>query len=347
MAQVTAGDSDKHPDSRPDSHQDARRYSSPDPESARQRTAAGSGGLVGFLSLEELDRGLYRGWCHDGTPLRAFGGQVAGQALTAASRTVPDGLAVHSLHGYFLRAGQSSRPMIYTVEDLRDGRTYATRRVTVTQNREAIFVLSASFKQAEPGGHDRQPTPPDSPDPGELPDYFELWASTDPEGAEQTAIRQALEVRYMSVDPASVDPAGAAAGSAGPESGAGSGVTGQKLWVRALQKLPDDPVLHTCALTYASDLLLAPVTALALEPPRAVRAQPSTMFLTSLDHALWFHRPFRADEWLLISQQSRTAGDGRGLARSEVWTGDGRLVASAVQETVLRPLRGERRPRTA
>ncbi|HEX4792067.1 MAG TPA: acyl-CoA thioesterase domain-containing protein [Actinospica sp.] len=285
----------------------------------------GTGGLVGFLSLEELDRGLYRGWCHDGTPLRAFGGQVAGQALTAASRTVPEALAVHSLHGYFLRAGQSSRPMIYTVEDLRDGHTYATRRVTVTQNREAIFVLSASFKLAEPGGHDRQPAPPDSPDPGELPDYFELWASTDPEGAEQTAIRQALEVRYMSADPAS------SAGAAG--------VTEQRLWVRALEPLPDDPVLHTCALTYASDLLLAPSTALAVEPPRAMRARPSTVFLTSLDHALWFHRPFRADRWLLISQQSRTAGDGRGLARSEVWTQDGRLVASAVQETVLRPLR--------
>jgi acyl-CoA thioesterase-2 len=301
---------------------------------AQNSDSPGSGGgLVGFLSLEELDRGLYRGWCHDGTPLRAFGGQVAGQALTAASRTVPDGLAVHSLHGYFLRPGRTSRPMIYTVEDLRDGRTYVTRRVTVTQNREAIFVLSASFKQAEIGGHDRQPAPPDSPDPGELPDYFELWASTDPEGAEQTAIRQALQVRYTSPDVAD----GVATGAS-----AEAGVTEQKLWVRAAEPLPDDPVLHTCALTYASDLLLAPVTALAVEPPRAVSSRPSTVFLTSLDHALWFHRPFRADEWLQISQQSRTAGDGRGLARSEVWTRDGRLVASAVQETVLRPLRGDR-----
>lgn len=289
---------------------------------ATSRTRAGSGGLAGFLSLEELDRGLYRGWCHDGIPLRAFGGQVAGQALTAASRTVPEALAVHSLHGYFLRAGRTSRPMIYTVEDLHDGRTYVTRRVTVTQNGEAIFVLSASFKQAEPGGHDRQPTPPDSPDPSELPDYFALWASIDPEGAEQTAIRQALEVRYMTAG-----------------DGVEAGVTEHRLWVRALEPLPDDPVLHTCALTYASDLLLAPTTALAVEPPRALQAEPSTLFLTSLDHALWFHRPFRADEWLLICQQSRTAGDGRGLARSEVWTREGRLVASAVQETVLRPLR--------
>jgi acyl-CoA thioesterase-2 len=296
------------------------------------QTSTASGGLVGFLSLEELDRGLFRGWCHDGIPLRAFGGQVAGQALTAASRTVPDGLAVHSLHGYFLRAGRTSRPMVYTVEDLRDGRTYATRRVTATQNGEAIFVLSASFKQAERGGHDRQPAPPRSPDPEQLPDYFDLWARTDPEGAEHTAIRQALEVRYMGPEPGT----GAESGSgAGPE----PGVTEQRLWVRAVEPLPDDPVLHTCALTYASDLLLAPTTALALEPPRAVREAPSTVFLTSLDHALWFHRPFRADAWLLISQQSRTAGDGRGLARAEVWTRDGRLVASAMQETVLRPLR--------
>ncbi|MBR7836755.1 acyl-CoA thioesterase II [Actinospica durhamensis] len=293
---------------------------------ADERAQPEGAGLVGFLSLEELDRGLFRGWCHDGTPLRAFGGQVAGQALTAASRTVPASLAVHSLHGYFLRAGQTSHPMIYAVEDLRDGRTYATRRVTARQDGEAIFVLSASFKLAEPGGHDRQPTPPDSPDPGELPDYFELWASIDPQGAENAAIRQAVEVRYISAE--STD---------GVE-----GVTQQKLWVRALDRLPDDPVLHTCALTYVSDLMLAPTTALAVEPIRAVRTMPATVFLTSLDHALWFHRPFRADEWLLIVQESRTAGDGRGLARSEVWTRDGRLVASAVQETVLRPLRAPR-----
>jgi acyl-CoA thioesterase-2 len=286
-------------------------------------TESDGSGLIGFLSLEELDRGLFRGWCHDGTPLRAFGGQVAGQALTAASRTVPADLAVHSLHGYFLRAGQTSRPMLYSVEDLRDGRTYATRRVTARQNGQAIFVLSASFKLAEPGGHDRQPAAPDSPDPGELPDYFELWARKDPQAAEHAAIRQAVEVRYMGEDGA----------------GGVDGVTEQKLWVRAVEPLPDDPVLHTCALTYLSDLLLAPTTALALEPPRAVRARPSTVFLTSLDHALWFHRPFRADEWLLIAQESRTAGDGRGLARSEVWTRGGLLAASAVQETVLRPLR--------
>jgi len=280
-------------------------------------------GLIGFLSLEELDRGLFRGWCHDGIPLRAFGGQVAGQALTAASRTVPAHLAVHSLHGYFLRAGRTSRPMIYAVEDLRDGRTYVTRRVTARQDGEAIFVLSASFKLAEPGGHDRQPLPPDSADPSRLPDYYELWAKIDPQGAENAAVRQAVEVRYVSSE-----------GTSGVE-----GVTEQKLWVRALDALPDDPVLHTCALTYLSDLMLAPTAALAVEPPRAVRPLPATVFLTSLDHALWFHRLFRADEWLLIAQESRTAGDGRGLARSEVWTRDGRLVASAVQETVLRPMR--------
>jgi acyl-CoA thioesterase-2 len=293
------------------------------------QTSTASGGLVGFLSLEELDRGLFRGWCHDGTPLRAFGGQVAGQALTAASRTVPEGLAVHSLHGYFLRAGRTSRPMVYTVEDLRDGRTYATRRVTATQNGEAIFVLSASFKQAEPGGHDRQPDPPHSPDPGQLPDYFDLWARTDPEGAEHAAIRQALEVRYMGAEP-----------GAEPGTGVEPGVTEQRLWVRALEPLPDDPVLHTCALTYASDLLLAPATALALEPPRAVRAQPSTVFLTSLDHALWFHRPFRVDEWLLYSFDSPTAQGGRGLARGQIFSRDGVLVASTAQEGLIR-LRAE------
>jgi acyl-CoA thioesterase-2 len=293
---------------------------------ADERGGPEGAALIGFLSLEELDRGLFRGWCHDGIPLRAFGGQVAGQALTAASRTVSAQLAVHSLHGYFLRAGSTSRPMIYSVEDLRDGRTYVTRRVTAHQDGEAIFVLSASFKLAEPGGHERQPAPPGSLDPSELPDYYELWARIDPQGAENAAVRQAVEVRYV---------------SAGPEDAtAAEGVTQQKLWVRALDPLPDDPVLHTCALTYLSDLMLAPTAALAVEPLRGVRPLPATVFLTSLDHALWFHRPFRADEWLLIAQESRTAGDGRGLARSEVWTRDGRLVASAVQETVLRPMRG-------
>src|SRR6185437_13597981 len=242
---------------------------------AEKRPGLEGAGLIGFLSLEELDRGLFRGWCHDGIPLRAFGGQVAGQALTAASRTVPAHLAVHSLHGYFLRAGQTSRPMIYAVEDLRDGRTYVTRRVTARQDGEAIFVLSASFKLAEPGGHDRQPAPPDSADPSELPDYYELWAKIDPQGAENAAVRQAVEVRYVSSD-----------GANGIE-----GVTQQKLWVRALDQLPDDPVLHTCALTYLSDLMLAPTAALAVEPLRGVRPLPATVFLTSLDHALWFHRP--------------------------------------------------------
>jgi acyl-CoA thioesterase-2 len=290
---------------------------------AQERARPESAGLIGFLSLEELDRGLFRGWCHDGIPLRAFGGQVAGQALTAASRTVPEHLSVHSLHGYFLRAGRTSHPMIYAVEDLRDGRTYVTRRVTARQDGDAIFVLSASFKAAEPGGHDRQPAAPDSPDPGELPDYFELWARIDPQGAENAAVRQAVEVRYVSAQ----------------GTNRVQGVTEQKLWVRALEPLPDDPVLHTCALTYLSDLMLAPTAALAVEPPRGVRPLPATVFLTSLDHALWFHRPFRADEWLLIAQESRTSGDGRGLARSEVWTRDGLLAASVVQETVLRPMR--------
>ena len=279
------------------------------------------GDFGGFLHLEQLDRDLFRGWCHDGIPLRAFGGQVAAQALTAASRTVPEDRLVHSLHSYFLRAGSTAHPLIYTVERVRDGASYLSRRVTAVQGGEIVFTLSASFKKPEET-EDRQVAMAEVADPQSLPDVYEIWERINPEDYRQAEFCRVVEMR-MAPPPAEPVP----------------GLTEQKLWMRSAERLPDDPMLHACALAYASDLFLAPATALATERPRMLRDEPPSVFLTSLDHAVWFHRPFRADEWMLFSQRSPTAGDGRGLAFAEVWSLDGRLIAHVVQETVVRPAR--------
>ncbi|MER5768618.1 acyl-CoA thioesterase [Streptomyces sp. NPDC001985] len=281
--------------------------------------------LVGLLGLEQLDHDLFRGWCHAGIPLRAFGGQVAAQALTAAARTVPEGRAVHSLHGYFLRAGDTARPLVYSVERVRDGSSYLSRRVTVLQGGEIVFTLSTSFKRLEHTG-DRQPPMPATADPDTLPDMYEIWKRINPEDYAQAEFIRALEMRLVP----------------GPAEPNTEGLTEQRLWIRSAGPLPDDPMLHACALAYASDLFLAPVAVLSTERPRMLRGAPPSVFLTSLDHAVWYHRPFRADEWMLFAQRSPTSVDGRGLAFADVWSRDGRLIAHVVQETVVRPARARR-----
>ncbi|WP_329113728.1 acyl-CoA thioesterase [Streptomyces sp. NBC_01465] len=281
--------------------------------------------FAGFLNLEQLDRDLFLGWCHDGMPSRVFGGQVAAQALAAAGRTVPEGRAVHSLHGYFLRPGDSARPIEYAVERVRDGGSYVSRRVTARQGPDIIFTLSSSFKKAEEGG-DRQSAMPPTPAPWTLPDLYELWAGNNPEDCEAAEFRRVLDMRYV---PDAAEPNT-------------PGTTEQRLWIRSNEPLPDDPMLHSAALAYASDLFLAPAAALSVEQPRMLREEPASVFLTSLDHAVWYHRPFRADEWMLFAQRSPTAGDGRGLAFADVWSHDGRLIAHVVQETVVRPARARR-----
>ncbi|MEU5397871.1 acyl-CoA thioesterase II [Streptomyces sp. NPDC005963] len=283
-------------------------------------------GLVDYLSLDRVGQDVFHGWCHEGLPLRAFGGQVAAQALTAAGRTVSDGRSVHSLHGYFLRGGNTARPVVYRVERLRDGGSFATRQVSAAQDGEVIFTLSASFKRSE-HAFDRQSEMPATPDPDTLPDLYELWAASDPADSGQQVYRHALEMRRVPDPPRPSTP----------------GMTEQKLWIRAAGPLSDAPMLHACSLAYASDLFLAPTAALSLEPPRPLRTEPSKVYLTSLDHAIWFHRPFRADEWMLFSQRSPSTVDGRALAFADVWSHDGRLIAHVVQEAVLRPLRENRR----
>ncbi|MEV4611238.1 acyl-CoA thioesterase II [Kitasatospora sp. NPDC049258] len=290
---------------------------------------AGQGTVRPFadlLLLEELDENLFRGSCHAGAPMRAFGGQVAAQALTAAGRTVDPDRRVHSLHGYFLRPGDPQRPIVYQVDQVRDGRSYATRRVTAVQRGEAIFTLSASFKLPEHSG-ERQRTMPPVPGPEELPDPFTAWARADPEDFARATDFRTLELRFIP------------AGTPGlpPEI---PGVPQQFVWLRTGTPLPaEDPLLQVCALTYLSDLTLASTTALHLQPHRFQRSEPPLITLASLDHAMWFHRPFRADRWLLFAQRSPSVSDGRGLALGEFYDRDGQLVASAVQETLVRERR--------
>jgi acyl-CoA thioesterase-2 len=283
--------------------------------------------FVDLLRLDEIDLNLFRGWCHAGAPLRAFGGQVAAQALVAAGRTVPSGRLVHSLHGYFMRPGDPRRPLVYEVERLRDGRSYATRRVTAIQRGEAVFTLSASFKVPEESP-ERQRSVPLLPDPELLPDPYADWADDGTGGYWATTGRLTLDMRTVPRDSEALP-------------GRQAGVEEQYVWLKSASPLPgDDPLLHVCALAYLSDLTLASTAAMHLQRPRAERKGPSTISLASLDHAMWFHRPFRADEWLLFAQRSPSAADGRGLAQGEFYTRDGLLVASVVQEALVR----ERRP---
>ncbi|MEY9847216.1 acyl-CoA thioesterase [Streptacidiphilus sp. MAP5-3] len=279
--------------------------------------------FVDLLSLDEIDKGLFRGWCHAGAPLRAFGGQVAAQALVAAGRTVAEGRQVHSLHGYFMRPGDPRRPLVYEVDALRDGGSYSTRRVTAIQRGEAVFTLSASFKRPEESP-DRQAVMPNLPGPENLPDPYAAWAAGGPENYWGSTGRLTLDMRIVPRDlpgqPQELP-----------------GVAQQFVWLKSAQKLPaDEPLMHVCALAYLSDLTLASTAALHLQLPRAERTEPSHISLASLDHAMWFHRPFRADEWLLFAQRSPSSSDGRGLAQGEFYTREGQLVASVVQEALIR-----------
>ncbi|MGA5821873.1 acyl-CoA thioesterase [Kitasatospora sp. NPDC094028] len=304
------------------------------------RTDRATGSFAGLLDIEQLDENTFRGRCHAGAPMRAFGGQVAAQALTAAGRTCAADRAVHSLHGYFLLPGDPTEPIEYEVERIREGFSYTTRRVTALQRGAAIFTLSASFKNAEPST-DRHREMPELPDPESLPDAFSHWG-----GQPRTAIGDGgpdtdvdgfrdLDLRFVPADAPGVPPAV-------------PGMPQQFVWLRIASPLPGgDPLLHVCALTYLSDLTLASTAGLHQQPNFLQRTEPPRLMMASLDHAMWFHRPFRADEWLLFAQRSPSSSDGRGLALGEFYDRDGRLVASAVQEALIRELRQRPRRRRA
>ncbi|MFJ9695219.1 acyl-CoA thioesterase [Kitasatospora sp. NPDC101183] len=285
------------------------------------------GSFAELLEIERLDENTFRGRCHAGAPMRAFGGQVAAQALTAAGRTCGEDRAVHSLHGYFLLPGDPTRPIDYEVERVREGLSYTTRRVTAVQRGAAIFTLSASFKHPEEGD-DRHREMPALPGPESLPDAFGLRAEMTGTGGFRD-----LDVRFVPADAPGV-----------PE--AVPGMPQQFVWLRIASPLrpadplrPGDPLLHVCALTYLSDLTLASTAGLHRQPNFFQRTEPPRLLMASLDHAMWFHRPFRADEWLLFAQRSPSSSDGRGLSLGEFYDRRGRLVASAVQEALIRERR--------
>ena len=270
--------------------------------------------VVALLDLEAIEVNIFRGRSPADDRQRVFGGQVAGQALVAAARTVERG-SVHSLHAYFLRAGDPKAPLLYDVDRIRDGRSFTTRRVVAIQHGRAIFQLAASFHVAEDGYEHFEPMPA-VPDPETLQPRMKRIQATDPERARPDRM-QALDIRYVTTSP--LDRSGPLPPT-------------QMVWMRANGTLGDDPVLHACLLTYASDLTLLDTV---LAPHGTSAANPQIM-LASLDHAMWFHGPFRADEWLLYDQHTPAASGARGLAMGRVFTRDGRLVASVVQEGLIR-----------
>ena len=270
--------------------------------------------LVGLLDLEQLERNLFRGVSPPHSPTRVFGGQVAGQALVAAGRTVEPERAVHSLHSYFLRPGDPRVPIVFDVERVRDGRSFTTRRVRAVQHGEVIFTLGASFQLPQRGVEHAEPPPPGVPAPEDLPDLGE-WLRG--ERTFLSGVPRPLDLRFVEAPlwtsrrgPATDQP--------------------QRVWMRADGTLPHDPMLHVCLLTYASDLTLL-ASVLAPHP-----LPMSQVAMASLDHAMWFHHPFRADEWLLYECRSPSASGSRGLATGRFFTRDGRLVVTAVQEGMVR-----------
>jgi acyl-CoA thioesterase-2 len=275
-------------------------------------------GLVRLLDLQPLEVNLFRGVSPAVQQQRVFGGQVAGQALVAAARTVDlDDGAVHSLHAYFLRPGDPTIPILYEVDRIRDGRSFTTRRVVAIQHGRAIFNLAASFHAAEPGMEHQAELPAGLPHPTELAGFKERMADRAEQLGEWYTRPRPIDTRHADVEITDrtrpMPPR-------------------QHVWLRAAGRLPDDPILHTCVLTYASDMTLLDTTLL----PHGGEFREDSLMMASLDHAMWFHRPFRADEWLLYAQDTPSASGARGLARGLVFREDGALVASVVQEGLIR-----------
>jgi acyl-CoA thioesterase II len=280
--------------------------------------------LLRLLDLEAVGPDAFRGYSPPNAGRMVFGGQAVAQALVAAQRTVPADRPAHSLHGYFVLAGDPKIPIDYAVERVRDGKSFTTRRSTAKQNGHTIFSLEASFQIVE-SGFEHAVAPPQVPGPEELPSssaLAERLKSFLPQGVlKKLQATTALDVR-------TVDPEGALGGA--------PGTTRQHFWLRVVDRLPDDAAVHRAVLAYLSDMTLLN-TALAAHG-RSVF--DDSLQIASLDHALWFHRPFRADEWLLYAQDSPNASGARGLTRGQMFTRDGRLIASVAQGGLIRPRGG-------
>jgi acyl-CoA thioesterase-2 len=276
--------------------------------------------LLELLRLERIETNIFRGQSQDLGWGNVFGGQVMGQALSAAEQTVPEDRIAHSMHGYFLRTGNAKKPIVYEVDRIRDGKSFTTRRVVAIQDGAAIFSMSASF-QVHEDGLEHHADKPDAAGPDGLPSELELarkFADRIPASMrEQATCERPIEIRptapYDPLRP-KVMPAE------------------RKVWYRTIDRLPDRPSVHQYLLAYASDFNLLGVT---MQPHGVSWMQPN-MHVASLDHAIWFHRPFRLDEWLLYVIDSPSASGSRGLARGQFFTQDGVLVASTAQEGLIR-----------
>ena len=280
--------------------------------------------MLDVLNIEQLEVNLFRGRSPQDRWQRVFGGQVIGQALVAATRTV-EGRPPHSLHAYFLIGGDPKVPIIYEVDRIRDGKSFTTRRVVAIQHGQAIFTLMVSFHNDEPG-LEHQVAMPEVLPPEDLPSEAQIRATVLP------SMPEAVRRYYTSERPIELRPV---------EYGR---YLGKKIedgrfhvWIRATGRLPDEPAIHQCVLAYASDMTLLD-SALT---PHGRSVFEKTIMAASLDHALWLHRPFRADDWLLYAQDSPSAHGGRGFARGLIFARDGTLVASVAQEGLVRPRRSE------
>jgi acyl-CoA thioesterase-2 len=276
--------------------------------------------LVRVLDLEEIDRDLYRGVPAPNERGRAFGGQVASQSLTAAIRSADEGFHVHSMHAYFLLPGDPSAPIVYDVDRIRDGRSFLTRRVAGRQHGRDIFYLTANFQREEQGFEHQDAMPAALPaDQGV--DMLELMAKGGSAEGESLAREwAAVEVRIVGNSMLGLPP--------DPRRPAQ-----QQVWLRIADRLPDDPNVHIAAFTWASDISLLGASLAAHQLGTA------GVQMASLDHTIWFHRPFRADEWWLYDQESPSAENGRGLSLGRVFSSDGRLVATTAQQGIIRPPR--------
>ncbi len=278
--------------------------------------------LLEQLDVEETRDGVFLGASQDLGWGRVYGGQVLAQALAAAERTVDSSRLAHSLHGYFLRPGDPRMPIEYLVEQTRDGRSFTTRRVRAEQDGKPIFFMAASFQVPEPG-LEHQDEMPEVRGPDGLMSYTELinrFQEVLPESMSDWAMMDfPIEMRPVEVsNPMSPEPSDPV----------------QYMWLRAASELPDDPALHRCVLAYASDFVLLDTALL----PHGTSYWQGKLRTASIDHAMWFHRDFKMDDWLLYSMDSPSAAGARGLVRGQFYDLDGRLVASAVQEGLMRPV---------
>lgn len=286
--------------------------------------------LLDLLRLEPIEVNLFRGQSQDLGWGAVYGGQVLGQALSAAVQTVPPDRVAHSLHGYFLRQGDVRRPIVYQVERLRDGKSFTSRRVLAIQGGEPILTLAASFQVEEDGLEYQGPAPIDAPDPESLlsdQEAARAWADQLPELLRPIALAERpVEMRSAeSLDPFHT--------TVGPPR--------RSVWLRVPDALPAERALHQYLLAYASDFHLLGTALL----PHGVSWATPGMQVASLDHAMWFHRPFRIDEWLLYVLDAPSTSGARGLARGQFYDRQGRLVASSTQEGLVRKHGVARSPR--